>query len=138
MNKLHYSILWAPLIVIILLIFFSVYGAFLGSDRAGDFFSSPVLMVYWFVLALMLVAGSIIFRRLPLIHIGCVLVVFGAMQGSDAGHKFQQKLLGINKIHKGWMLLHRGEESSKVIMEKDNQIKELPFSVRLKEFRVDY
>ena len=130
--------LWVPLIVIILLIFFSIYGAFLGSEGAQNFFNCPVLMAYWFVLGLMLIAGSIIFRRLLLIHIGCILVLLGAMLGSDAGHGFRQKLLGINKIRKGQMLIYQGQESNKVKTEKDSQIKELPFSIRLKEFRVDY
>jgi len=141
MNKLRRSILWAALIIIILLIFFSIYGAFLGSARAQDFFNSLPLVVYWFALCLMLIAGIIIFRRpgrLLLIHCGCILVLLGAMLGSDAGHKLRQKLLGIDKIHRGQMLIYQGQESNKVAMEKDSQIKELPFSIRLKEFRVDY
>jgi len=141
MSKLHYSILWAALIIIILLIFFSIYGAFLGSERAQNFFNSPALVVYWFVLGLMLIAEMTIFRGLGrplLIHFGCILVLLGAMLGSDTGHKLQQKLLGIDKINKGQMLIYQGQESNKVTMGKDSQIKELPFSVRLKEFRVDY
>ena len=141
MSKLHYSILWAALIIIILLIFFSIYGAFIGSERAQNFFNSPALVVYWFVLGLMLIAGIIIFRRpgrLLLIHCGFILVLLGAMLGSDAGHKLQQKLLGIDKIHRGQMLIYQGQESNKVITEKDSTIRKLPFSIRLKEFRVDY
>jgi len=135
MSKPHYSVLWAVLIIIILLIFFSIYGAFLGSERAQKFFNSPALAVYWFVLGLMLI---VCVRRVPLIHLGCILVLLGAMLGSDAGHKLQQKLLGIDKIYRGRMLVYQGQESNKVITEKDVQIKELPFSIRLKEFRVDY
>jgi uncharacterized protein YpmB len=135
MNKLHYGILWAVLIIIISLIFFSIYGAFLGSERAQNFFNAPPLVVYWFVLGLMLITCV---RRALLIHCGCILVLLGAMLGSDAGHKLQQKLLGIDKIRRGQMLIYQGQESNKVITEKDRQLKELPFSIRLKEFRVDY
>ena len=141
MNKLRRSILWAALIIIILLIFFSIYGAFLGSARAQKFFNSLPLVVYWFVSSLMLIAGIIIFRRpgrLLLIHCGFILVLLGAMLGSDAGHKLQQKLLGIDKIRKGQMLIYQGQESNKVITEKDSTIRKLPFSIKLKEFRVDY
>jgi hypothetical protein len=130
--------LWAALIIIILLILFSIYGAFLGSEGAQNFFNCPVLMAYWFVLGLMLIAGIIIFRRLLLIHIGCILVLLGAMLGSDAGHGFRQKLLGINKIHKGQMLIYQGQESNKVKVERDSMTEELPFSIKLKKFRVDY
>ncbi len=141
MNKLRRSILWAALIIIILLIFFSIYGAFLGSERAQNFFNSPALVVYWFVLGLMLITGITIFQRLGrplLIHFGCILVLLGAMLGSDTGHKLQQKLLGIDKIHRGQMLIYQGQESNKVITEKDSTIRKLPFSIKLKEFRVDY
>jgi cytochrome c biogenesis protein ResB len=138
MNKLHYSMLWTALTIITLLIVFSIYGAFLGSDGARDFFNCPAIVAYWFALNLVLIAGSIIFRRLLLIHIGCILVLFGAMLGSDAGHRFQHKLLGINRIHKGWMVLYQGQESNEVKTEKDNQIRELPFSIKLEEFKIDY
>jgi len=60
------------------------------------------------------------------------------MLGSDTGHKLQQKLLGIDKIHRGQMLIYQGQESNKVITEKDSTIRKLPFSIKLKEFRVDY
>jgi hypothetical protein len=135
MNKLHYSILWAALIIIILLIFFSIYGAFIGPERAQNFFDSPVLVVYWFILGLMLLVCA---RRVLLIHFGCILVLLGAMLGSDTGHSLQQRLLGIDKIRRGQMLIYQGWQSNKVILEKSNQIKKLPFSIRLKEFRVDY
>jgi len=36
------------------------------------------------------------------------------MLGSDTGHKLQQKLLGIDKIRKGQMLIYQGQESNKV------------------------
>ena len=144
MNKLHYSILWAALIIIVLLIFFSIYGAFIGSERAQNFFNSFPIVVYWFVLGLMLITGITILRGLIrtagflLIHFGCILVLFGAMLGSDTGHRLQQKLLGIDKIRKGQMLIYQGQESNKVITEKDSTIRKLPFSIKLKEFRVDY
>jgi hypothetical protein len=141
MNKLHYSTLWAALIIIILLIFFSIYGAFIGSERAQNFFNSPAMVVYWLVSGLMLITGIIIFQRLGgplLIHLGCVLVLLGAMLGSDTGHKLQQKMLGIDKIRKGQMLIYQGQESNKVITEKDSTIRKLPFSIKLKEFRIDY
>lgn len=141
MNKLHRSILWAALIIIILLIFFSIYGAFIGSERAQNFFNSFPIVVYWFVLGLMLITGITIFQRPGrpmLIHFGCILVLLGAMLGSDTGHKLQQKLLGIDKIRKGQMLIYQGQESNKVITEKDSTIRKLPFSIKLKEFRVDY
>jgi cytochrome c biogenesis protein ResB len=138
MNRLHYSVLLAALVIIVLLILLSIYGAFLGSEQAKNFFNSPVLVVYWFALGLMLIAGIVIFRRLLLIHLGCVLVLLGAMLGSDAGHALQQKLLGMNKIHKGLMLIYQGEESNEVAAEEDGQLRKLPFSIKLKGFRVNY
>ena len=95
--------MWAALALIILLIFLSIYGAFLGSDQARNFFNSFPLIVYWLALALLLIIGVAAFRRLLripsllLIHCGCILILAGAIWGSEAGHNLQRQILGIDK-----------------------------------------
>ena len=136
--------MWVVLILVILLIFFSIYGAFLGSAYARSFFNSLPLAVYWFVLGLVLIVGFATFRKLIsspgplLIHFGCILVLTGAMQSSEAGHRIQNKLFGIDKIRKGQMLIYQGRESNQVKLEKTGRTRELPFSIRLKDFRIEY
>jgi hypothetical protein len=49
---------------IILLLFLSIYGAFIGAERAKAFFNSVPLAVYWIVLILLLEIGIALFPRL--------------------------------------------------------------------------
>ena len=48
MNQFKRALLWAALIAVILLALLSIYGAFLGAERARAFFNSLPLAVYWF------------------------------------------------------------------------------------------
>ncbi len=136
--------LWVALSLILLLIFLSIYGAFLGAERAKSFFNSLPLTIYWLALTVLLIVGIIIFRRLVrvpallLIHVGCILILAGSIWGSQAGHKLQKRLLGIEKIPTGQMLIYEGEQENRVVPEDASQIGELPFYIRLKDFRVEY
>ncbi|MHC4557978.1 MAG: cytochrome c biogenesis protein ResB, partial [Planctomycetota bacterium] len=144
MNKFRRAVMWAGLVLIILLIFLSIYGAFIGAERAEKFFNCLPLAVYWATLGFLLIIALAAFRRLIrvpgllLMHAGCVLILAGAMLGSQFGHEFRKKLSGTDKIRKGRMVIHEGERENKVTMEDGNQIKELPFSIQLKDFRLEY
>ena len=144
MTRFRTFLLWAPLLLIILLVLCSIYGAFLGAVHAQEFFNSLPLAAYWFVLGLMLVFGFVQSRRLTrvpsllLIHLGCVLILAGGMSGSEAGHRIQNKLFGIDKIRRGRMLIHQNEQTNLVKLDEGDQVKELPFSIRLREFRIEY
>jgi len=144
MSRLKRVLLWAALIAIILLALFSIYGAFLGAERARAFFNTLPLALYWFALASLLVVGVVIFRRLLrvpsllLMHLGCILVVGGGMWGSKAGQATGKQLLGVDKILEGQMAILEKGEDNRVRFENSNDIVELPFSVRLKDFRMEY
>jgi len=144
MNKFRSVVMWAALMLIIALVFFSIYGAFLGSIRAQNFFNSLPLAIYWFLFSLTLIAGFVTFRKLIrvpglwLIHLGCILVLGGAMYGSEAAHRIQRKVFGIDKIRKGQMLIYEGQQTNQVELEKTGRINELLFSLRLKDFRIEY
>jgi hypothetical protein len=147
MNKFRRVVLWLGLALIILLIVLSIYGAFLGANRARNFFGSLPLSVYWLSLALLLIAGLVVFRRLVrvpgllLIHLGCVLILAGSMWGSNAGHKLQKQLFRIDKIPRGRMVIFEGHSTSLVQLEDDMPIDafgRLPFSIKLKNFRIEY
>jgi hypothetical protein len=146
MNRLKRAVLWAALLVIVLLILLSIYGAFLGAARAQAFFNSLPLAVYWLALAGLLLLGIIIFRRLLavpsllLLHLGCILVLAGGMWGSQAGQHLQKQLFGINRIPRGVMRMNIADATPlrHVADENGRPLGELPFSVRLKAFRLDY
>jgi len=136
--------MWVGLTLIILLILASVYGAFLGAARAKEFFNSLPSAYYWLSLALMLAAGIAVFRRLArvpalgLIHLGCILILGGSMWGSNGGHRLQKKILGIDKIPEGQMVIFEGASENRVALKNEALIKELPFRIKLNDFRMEY
>jgi len=142
MNKFRRAVMWVGLALIILLVFLSIYGAFIGAERAKSFVNRLPLVVYWSAFLLLLIVALVVFRRLVrvpgllLIHLGCIFILAGAMWGSGTGHKLQKKLFGIDKITTGQMRIYEGHSHNHVILENDE--KELPFSVELKEFQIEY
>lgn len=168
MAKVRRIIMWAVLILIALLILFSVYGAFIGADRAYTFFNSIPLSFYWTTFVLVLGAGIALFRRLLrspgllLIHIGVLAILIGAMWGSEKGLQLQKKMLGTNKIRTGTIIIYEGlkekrvfntdvdfqfsiRDTNLVFFEGDRPLKDnderiflLPFEIKLNDFRMDY
>jgi cytochrome c biogenesis protein ResB len=136
--------MWLALVLIIVLTVLSIYGAFIGAERAQQFFNRPALVVYWTTLAILLIVGIAAFRRLLrvpgllLMHAGCVLILVGGMWGSQAGHSFQKKLFGIDKIRSGRMAIYEGGSENHVALSGSREQKELPFSLKLKDFRIEY
>ncbi|MHC4170464.1 MAG: hypothetical protein ACYSWQ_26275, partial [Planctomycetota bacterium] len=120
MNKFRREIMWAALVLIILLTAMSIYGAFIGADRAQMFFNSTPAVVFWALFALALIGGFVAFRRLirvpgPLLmHAGCILILLGGALGSEKGYK----ATGNDKILKGDMQLFEGQTSNRVRTEK--------------------
>lgn len=144
MQKYRRTIMWLSLVLIIVLTFLSIYGAFIGAERAQQFFNQPPLVVYWTALAILLIVGIAAFRRLlripglMLIHAGCVLILAGGMWGSQGGHNLQKKLFGIDKIRTGRMAIYEGSSENHVFLDGTNEQKELPFSLKLKDFKIEY
>jgi hypothetical protein len=144
MNRFKRVVLWAALIAVILLALLSIYGAFLGAERARAFFNSLPLAVYWFALIVLLSAGIVTFRRLLetpsllLLHSGSVLVLLGALWGSNSGHALAQGLFGVDKIPEGQMDILEQAQENRVLLADSNSTRELPFFVRLKDFRMEY
>ncbi len=144
MRRLKRAVLWAALIAVVLLAVLSVYGAFLGAERARAFFNSLPLAVYWFALIALLTAGFIAFRRLLripsllLMHLGSILVLLGALWGSNGGHALAQRLFGRDKIPEGQMGILEQTRENRVLPADSNSTRELPFFVRLKDFRMEY
>src|SRR3972149_6217483 len=142
-NRLRRTAMWAAMALIVLLFFLSVYGAFVGPQRAKDFFNGTALGVYWVAFGLLLAVGIVLFRRLLrvpallLVHAGCILILAGAIWGSDAGRSLQKTLLGIDIVPTGQIQIYEGYSDNRVILE-DNEIRELPFYIKLKDFRLEY
>jgi hypothetical protein len=145
MKKLSRCIMWMALVAIGLLTILSVLGAFYGAQKAKLIFNSIPLGIYWFALVVLLVAGLVqfppLFHRpaLLMIHVGCLLVLAGGMWGSEAGHHLAERLLGVRKIPSGYMVIYEGHSEKHVVAEGFKQrLGELPFSIKLKDFRLEY
>ncbi|MDD5458709.1 MAG: cytochrome c biogenesis protein ResB [Phycisphaerae bacterium] len=145
MVKFNRVIMWMVLLTIGLLIALSIAGAFYGAEKAKFIFNSVPLAVYWYGLAVLLLAGLVEFPRLLrkpglfMIHAGCLLVLGGGMWGSEAGHRISERFFGTHKIPSGYMLIVEGC-AEKYITAKDlrQRLGELPFSIKLNDFRIDY
>lgn len=145
MRKLNRSIMWIALSAMALLAILSVIGAFYGAQKAKLFFNSIPLGFYWYGLAVLLVSGFVGFRRLLrkpglfMVHAGCLLVLAGSMWSSQAGHRLSQRFFGIRKIPNGYMLIPEGNSEKHIMTEDFKQsLGELPFSIKLRDFRVEY
>jgi hypothetical protein len=144
MSRFKRSVLWTALLAIALLVGFSIYGAFLGADRAKAFFNSLPIAVYWWLLAILLATGIVLFQRLIrvpsllLMHLGCIVVLMGGMWGSVGGHTLQKRLFGIDKIPRGHMLIFEKGQDNRVFIEDMNHPRTLPFTVRLDSCRTEY
>ena len=134
--------LWAAQALIVFLTALAVYGAFAGPARAQAFFNSPPMAVCWAALGLALVAGIIAVPRvhrapgLLLIHLGCVVVLAGAMWGSEAGHRLQGRLLGTARIRRAEMVILEGTREDQVQW-ADGRFKALPFALAQEDFRIE-
>jgi hypothetical protein len=142
-NRLRRFLLWMGLVCIVLLAVLSVFGAFLGADLAQRFFNSIPMSIYWIAFTALLIAAIASFRRLLcirglfLIHLGCILVLLGAIWGSQAGFKIRDTIFKTHAIRSGQMVIHKGETQNAVVSEVDEE-KTLPFAIKLVDFRVEY
>lgn len=144
-NKLRHLIMWATLAAIYLLTVLSVLGAFYGAKKAKLLFNSIPLGVYWFIFATLLIVGLIKFSRLRrhpgllMIHLGCLMILAGGLWGSVAGYQLRKRFLGIEKIPSGYMVIFEGQSEKHVVGENLTQtLGELPFSIKLNDFRIEY
>lgn len=122
----------------------SVVGAFLGAERARDLFRSTWLWPVWALLLAGTLASIVAFARLMkwpdllAMHAGLVLLLAGAMLGSESAHEIAARLGGTRPIHTGYMVLPEGGQSKVVTDDRGRPIGQLPFTIRLQDFRIEY
>jgi cytochrome c biogenesis protein ResB len=71
-------------------------------------------------------------------HSGCIIILAGALWGSGMSLKIRNQLFGTDKIQKGRMIIFEGDAENRVKLEESDQIKELPFHIKLKDFRIEF
>lgn len=137
--------MWVALASLLLLVVLSVVGAFMGSVKARELFNSIPLVVYWFVFGLLLIAAFIQFKsflRQPslfMLHTGPVLVLAGAMLGSEGAHELARKYLGSQKIQSGYIVLTEGAVDDRLMStDLQQELGRLPFKLHLRRFWLEY
>jgi hypothetical protein len=145
MRRMRAMGLWVTLAAVGALAALSVVGTFRGAEGARTLFTSEPLAVFWILLAAFLVAcfffGTGLLRSPGLVamHVGSILVLVGAMWGSDKGHSVAEKLLGWKKIPHGYMMIREGAATDEVADDATGEpVGRLPFQVGLKDFRIEY
>lgn len=109
------------LAMLVALVVLCVIGAFLGADRAGAMFTSPPMVVFWFVLAGLLVCSLLAWRgmlRRPGVlsaHLGALLVLAGGMWGSERAQGLRQRYFDDTSVRRGQILLAPGQPEHLVV-----------------------
>lgn len=138
------GLLWGGLVGIFVLILLSIYGAFLGAQRARDFFNSEPIVWAFALLGFLFLVGLffILIRRkdvsLALLHLGPLFILAGGWLGSPSGLALIEKFTGTPRIDKGTVLLREGETASSVFDQIEGQNEPLGFSILLEEVDVEY
>lgn len=138
-------LMWLTLFFIVLVAVLSIVGAFLRAERASTLFNSLPLIVYWLSLVILLAAGVMVFGRLRrkggllLTHLGCLLIILGAMWGSGKGHLLRKELFGSDRIANGYIEIYEGMQQNRVIDSQTNEVLgTLPFIIHLDDFWEEY
>jgi len=141
--------LGAAVIGCLLLAVASVIPTFLGAEAAKEWFLSLWGAVAWGLFALVTAVGvgavAALRRRLGLMamHVGIVLVVAGALWGSEWTHRLRRGPLaedvhGEARMASGYMFIGQGGSSREVFDEHQREIGHLPFDVHLEKFWIEY
>jgi hypothetical protein len=144
MKQLRQVILWAVLAAIGVLIVLSAVGALVGVEEARGIFNSLPLIIFWLACILLLAAGFAAFRRLitapagVAMHLGAILIIAGAMWGSEKAHELRKAWLGDTKVQSGTMPIMEGQGEKNIYNDAHDALATLPFSLYLKDFSIDY
>lgn len=144
-SGLRRPILGATILLVSILTVLSIFGAFIGADRAAQFFGSIPLAAFWITLAVLLCAGFVLLanlRKKPgllLSHMGCLLVLMGALWGSETAHELRAKHLDSDRAASGYMKIHEGHQSDSIVSGDGRTVlATLPFAVALEDFWIEY
>lgn len=144
MKNVRRILLWVTAGGLCSLSLVSIVGAFLQAEGAGAMVSSTPFIVVWCLLALLMLAGVVLFKRvrrspaLLAMHVGPLLILVGTMYGSPTGHRIWGALTGTPKTESGYLVVYEGKASNQL---KDaslkNDVATLPFAVKLEDFRIE-
>ena len=137
--------MWLTLILLVFLTICSIIGAFYGTGWAKEFFNSAPMTMFWFALVIIFTLSLLTSRRMKkapgllVMHAACVMILLGSMWSSEGGHSLRKDFLHSNKVPGGYMTIYEGHQENHIMSQyRENKLTELPFSLYLKDFRMDY
>ena len=144
MKQVRRIVMWTVVGAVALLGILSIIGAFVGVQHAISLFNSIPLAVFWVFLAALCISGFVFFKRLRsspgllAAHLAPVLILVGAIHGSDAGHALEKRFLGTRRIPSGYMRVYEGHMTNVVRDNDGKEIGKLSFNIGLKDFWIEY
>jgi hypothetical protein len=124
------------------MVILSIYGACLGSEKAAIFFNSIPAIVFWALLAFVLISGMFAgLRRNPflfLMHAGCLLVLAGGGWSSRAALNIKRDVFRRPIFSKALLKIYPQQAGNVVYSTDDNEFYRLPFFIRLDDFSISY
>ncbi len=121
----------------------AIVGAFMGTKRAAEFFNSRPLTVFWAAFAIVLIISVVASRNvgrcggLLAMHVGCVLIIAGAMWGSDEAHRLRAEQYNEEKLASGLMMLAENRMTGHVTRPPRSGGGEMEFHVLDFQVRLD-
>jgi len=142
-GRIHRLVHWVGFAGIALLVVMSVAGAFFGAVSAKEIFNSVPMVVYWLAMVCFLACYLLNPRTLrnpalAAVHLGALLILIGAMLGSDRAHRLAGRLAGRSIPVGGYLMLAEGEQTNRLVDQQGQVIGDLPFNVRLERFWTEY
>lgn len=136
--------MWTAPVFLLALAALSIYGAFLGAEGAGQFFSSTPVLIFWCALLLSFGLAIVFFpgmRGRPgllAMHVGPILVILGTMYGSQASHQLRNDMGWRAGPESGYLVVREGRSSNTLRDKKlDEKTGTLPFQVKLRDFKLE-
>ncbi len=130
------------LALIAAMVILSIYGACIGSEKAAIFFNSIPLIVFWALLAFVLIGGMFAGLRrnlfLFLMHAGCLLVLAGGGWSSRAALNIKRDVFHRPIFSKALLKIYPQQAGNVVYSTDDNEFYQLPFFIRLDDFSISY
>ena len=143
-------LLMAP-VAVILSMFFSIAfyyfrdGVLLDSTfLAKQIFNSLLFVCYYLFLvgflliSLVFTSGKMKNLGLFLAHAAVILIVTSSMAASEKGHELINRWLGVDKICSEEIIINKGQTEDSLWLEEKEQIKVLPFSIKLTNLRIEF
>lgn len=121
----------------------SIYGSFLGSQRAASFFQSFPLSLFWLTCLVFLLFSLLYIKLwtqpfLFMLHLGAAFVLAAGFWGSPKASAWRNHIWGTSEISKGFLFLAE-KESERTVVDSDGRVLgSLPFDIVLERFTTSF